>query len=79
MSGILPTKMQLRDGLLARVDAYCALAGDNRSNVCKSALNDVSFLGRVERDANFTIDSYERLRAWLDQHWPEHKSARAIA
>jgi hypothetical protein len=71
MDSPLPTTDDLRREILHRALTYCQLTGKSRSALGLDIANDFGLLWRLERGDNITFTTYDRVRRWLDRHWPQ--------
>lgn len=65
-----PTGANIRAVLLWRAKRFTRLTGVPPYAIAKNALNDPALLMRVAKGHNFTIQTYQRVMDWLDDHWP---------
>lgn len=71
----IPSSDDIRQGLIDRVNEFVRLTGMTKSEIGKRAVQDVAFISELEAGRNITLKSYERLRAFLDEHWPKNGAA----
>lgn len=57
----------VRKYLLERAAAYVEREKSSFSFISQSAVQDSKFLANVERGANFTVKTYQRVIDWLDE------------
>lgn len=60
--------MSTRDKLLAEIDAYLAASGINQSDFGERAMGNRSFVARLRHGMNITIESMDKVRAWMASH-----------
>lgn len=70
MSTKYPTGEQLRAALLDRVTRYSHETGVAQSAIAKQSVNDPAFFTRLAKGRNFTVQTYQRVMDWFDEHWP---------
>ncbi len=64
-------KETLRRSLLLLADIVRDHTGMSRAAVSRAAVNDNTFLTRVERGDNFTIGNHDRVVQWISDNWPD--------
>jgi len=69
--GNYPTAKDIRAALIQRVEEYCDKSGTSASAFGRSVLRDSSFVPQLKAGRNVTLDTYETVMRWLDEHWPQ--------
>ena len=64
-------KKTLRSHLLLLADIKLESSGMSRAAISRAALNDNTFLTRVDRGENFTIGNFDKVVRWLSENWPD--------
>ena len=59
------TETEIRAHVLERAKAYASATGRSMSSISEEAVRDSKFLANVERGANFTVKTYQRVLDWL--------------
>lgn len=65
-----PSGADIRAVLLWRAQLFTELTGMKPSTISLHALNDPAMLSRLSKGSNFTVNTYQRLMDWFDNHWP---------
>ena len=63
-------KETLRCHLLLLADLMRESSGMSRAAIARAALNDNTFLTRVDRGENFTVGNFDKVVLWLSDNWP---------
>lgn len=71
-----PTEPEIRAALIDRLRAFCAATGAAPSVVCRTVMNDTTFYSKVVGGGNFTVATYKRLQAHLDENWPRSRKRK---
>jgi hypothetical protein len=72
-----PTEPEIRAALVDRLRKFCAITGAAPSVVCRTVMNDTTFFSKIVGGGNFTVATYKRLQAHLDDNWPRPKRKAA--
>lgn len=60
------TADQVRQSLLAAIDAYKTATGKSDSAVGKDAMNDDKWVKRIRAGGSFNLGTYQRVMDWLE-------------
>ncbi len=60
-------EQELRNALLDRAKAVCATLDVSEETIGQRALNDNTFFRRIRNGAGFTVKTYDRLMAWMEE------------
>ena len=61
------TENEIRAHVLERAKRFAAATGRSLSSISEEAVRDSKFLANVERGANFTVRTYQRVLDWLSE------------
>ena len=73
----LDTSMKLKEQLLNAAQKYCDRSGMSKARLATIVVNDGKFFVRLEGGGGCTIETYERVIAYLDKHMPPKPSEPA--
>lgn len=62
-----------RHEMLTAVDRYCEATGRARSGVGNLILKDVNFFDRIAGGGGCTVDTCQKVMAWLKENTPSKK------
>jgi hypothetical protein len=65
----IPTGNEIRNGLLDAIDTHRTKTGMSYRAFGVAVARNPSLVARV-RNGNVTLDLYDRVRVWLEQHRP---------
>jgi hypothetical protein len=68
---LLPSEERLRQDILQQLQDYCELEKTSWSAVGQAITGDMGLFFRIARGQNITFSTYERIRAWFEEHWPK--------
>ena len=60
------TDIEIRNALISRAERHCAAAKTSFSAISSVATKDSKTLARIKSGENFTLETYARLMAHLD-------------
>jgi hypothetical protein len=60
--------MSANQALLSDIKSFSASEGIAASTLCRKAVNDGKLPKRLERGGSVTMETAERLRAYMDEH-----------
>lgn len=63
--------------MLASASEYCSSAGLKRSTLGRFIVNDGKFFDRIEAGGGCTMDTYEKVMAWLNSNLPKKSKTRS--
>ena len=69
--------MKLKDHLLSAANKYCERSGMSKARLATRVANDGKFFVRLESGGGCTLETYERVIAYLDEHMPPEPSQAA--
>lgn len=61
------TADDVRNALLARIDAYQSATGKSDSAVGKEAMKDDKWVKRIRAGGSFNLTTYQRVMDWLSE------------
>lgn len=72
------TAEEIRQRLLVQVDGFCRLTGMSRTNLGRAVTGDKDVIHRISKGGNTTLESYEKIRRYLEENWP-HGQTNEVA